>query len=213
MSLVEYLNKYFKDGESGVFEDAPVELISHFLDKFGVDVKKENDLYLLKYNMITAKWSFPITHECRGSILRYDGKWERVSFPWSKFFNLGEGLSPLTDNVLFEKHVDEFLLRSKEDGTGIQIWFDNKKNEWRASTLGTITPLPIDGFSNVTFADLFWKTFGEEARAKLYEHGNKDYTYLFELCCYQNRIVSKYPDNRIYLLGIRHKISGVYLPM
>lgn len=213
MDLPEYLNTYFSNGEQGLFEDKPVDLVTHFLEKFGVDVKKESNLYLLKYNMLIVKWSCPITHECRGIILRYDKKWEIVSRPWGKFWNLGEGMSPLTDDRIFEKHVDEFQLRSKEDGTGIQVWFDEAMGQWRASTFGTITPQPVDGFSSVTFADLFWQTFGEDAKAKLNEYGNKDYTYIFELCCYQNRIVTKYPDNRIYLLGIRHKISGVYLPL
>jgi hypothetical protein len=216
MNIAEYLNTYFANGSTCTLEKPLTEsgesLETHFAGKFGVDIKNEGDLFLFKYNMISAKWSFPITHECRGVILRYDGQWEYVCKPWNKFWNLGEINSPLSHEPFFEKFVNEFQILSKEDGTACSCWFDDVKNKWRISTLGTITPQVLDRYDNITFEDLFWKVFGEDAKQKLYKYGNKDYTYLFELCCVENRIVTSYPDNRIYLIGIRHKISGVYLP-
>jgi len=97
MDLIGYLNKYFTNGEQGIFEDKPVDLTSHFIEKFGVDVKKEDNLYQFKYNMITVNWSFPITHECRGVILRYNGTWDYVSRPYNKFFNYHEPLCAIRE--------------------------------------------------------------------------------------------------------------------
>ena len=36
--LIKYLNKYFQ-GSQGTYENNPVDVYSHFLDKFGVNVK------------------------------------------------------------------------------------------------------------------------------------------------------------------------------
>lgn len=207
MSLVEYLNKYFEKGEQGIFEDKPVDLVTHFLEKFGVDVKKENDLYQFKYNMIAAKWSFPITHECRGSILRFDDKhnrWFHVSRAYDKFFNFHEGLCKIGEN--------DFALNlqiiEKADGTCIQVWFDGKLNKWRVSTLGTITTQAYDQAfrPNDTFENLFLKT----AKNLNWAWFDPDYTYLFELCTHDNRIVTQYPEDIVYLIAVRDKFYGLY---
>jgi hypothetical protein len=39
MSLHDYLSKYFSNGPIGTYENEKVELIPHFIDKFGVNVK------------------------------------------------------------------------------------------------------------------------------------------------------------------------------
>jgi len=38
---------------------------------------------------------------------------------------------------------------------------------------------------------------------------NKDLTYIFELCCSANRVVTVYPDDRVYIIGARNKITGI----
>ena len=206
MNLCEYLNQYCADGKNVSMDDKDVSLVEHFLIKFGVDIKNEKDLYLFKYNMISAKWTFPIVHECRGIILRYDGKWEYVSRPFGKFFNFQEqGLCKIT-----EKDFSENLqIVEKADGTLISMWYDNKLNKWRISTTGTITTLSYDQQykPNDTFENLFLKTIQEID----YSLMDKDFTYLFELCTYDNRIVTKYPEDIVYLLAIRNKNTGLFI--
>jgi len=34
-------------------------------------------------------------------------------------------------------------------------------------------------------------------------------TYIFELCCYANRVVTVYPNDRVYIIGARNKITGI----
>ena len=41
----------------------------------------------------------------------------------------------------------------------------------------------------------------------------REYTVCFELCSVMNRIVSKYANDRVYLLLIRHNEFGTYLPI
>jgi hypothetical protein len=205
MSLIDYLNKYFTAGASGVFENETVSIVPHFFDKFGVDVKNEGNMFLFKYDMLAAKFSIPITHECRGSIFRFDGKWTQVSRPWLKFFNICEGYCPYFDAKEFPKN-NSLSLMTKEDGTAIQVYHDG--NIWRVSTLGTITPCNVGDY-NITFDVLFkktlavdWKEFTDSLVV-----GN---TYMFELCTSENRIVTKYADNRVYALSIIDSFGNYY---
>lgn len=206
MSLIDYLNKYFTSGASGVFEEQTVSIVPHFFDKFGVDVKNEGDHFLFKYDILAAKFSLPITHECRGSIFRFkDGMWTQVSRTWIKFFNVSEGYCPYFDAKEFPKN-NSLSLMTKEDGTAIQVYFDGEK--WRVSTLGTITPCNVGDY-NITFDELFkktlavdWKEFTESLTV-----GN---TYMFELCTAENRIVTKYADNRVYALSIIDSFGNYY---
>jgi len=203
MSLVDYLNKYFSNGEQGIFEDKPVDLTFHFLDKFGVDVKKENDLFLFKYNMIQAKFSFPITHECRGIILCYNGNWKIVSHPYSKFFNYWE----VGKCAIGEKDFAPNLqIIEKIDGTCIQVY--NFNGKWHCSTLGTITTQSYDQAfrPNDTFENLFLRTI----KTVNYERFDPSFTYLFELTTHDNRIVTSYPEDIVYLIAVREKHHGLY---
>jgi len=206
MTLTEYLNKYFPNGEQGTFEDKPVDLTLHFLEKFGVDVKKENDLYQFKYNMIYARFSFPITHECRGIILRHGVEWKVVSRPYSKFFNFGEiGKCKISE----EDFSPTLQIIEKCDGTCISCWYDDVYNKWRASTLGTISTMAYDQAfrPNDTFENLFLKTIGKID----WEKFDPAYTYLFELCSHDNRIVTCYSKDIVYLIAAREKNHGLYL--
>ena len=204
MTLCEYLNKYFTNGEQGIFEDKPVDLTSHFLLKFGVDVKKENDLFLFKYNMISANFCFPITHECRGIIFRFNLKWSVVSRPYGKFFNFHEGYCAIKEPD-FQLNLQ---IIEKADGTCIQTWFDDKQDKWRVSTLGTITTQSFDQAfrPDDTFADLFLRT----VKVINWDRFDKNYTYMFELCTHDNRIVTQYPRDIVYLIAVREKHYGIY---
>jgi hypothetical protein len=205
MSLITYLNKYLTAGSTGVFDNETISIVPHFFDKFGVDVKNEGSLYVFKYDMLAAKFTIPITSECRGAVCRFDnGKWTQVSRPWLKFHNLHEGYCPYFNVKDFAKN-NSLSIVSKEDGTAIQVYFDGEK--WRVSTLGTITPAKVGDY-NITFDELFKKTLGVD-----WDAFTKDLvvgtTYMFELCCAENRIVTKYASNRVFLLSIIDT-HGVY---
>ena len=205
MDLPEYLNTYFSGGDQGIFEDKPIGLVNHFLEKFGVDVRKENDLYQFKYNLILAKWSMPLTHECRGAILRHSGTWEYVSRPFSKFFNFHEGLCKIGE----EDFAPTLQIIEKADGTCIQAWYDDVQQKWRCSTLGTISTQSYDQAfrPNDTFENLFLKT----AKIPSWDSFHKTCTYIFELCTHDNRIVTQYPEDVVYLIAAREKHYGQYL--
>jgi T4 RnlA family RNA ligase len=207
MILLDYLDKTFPS--SGVWNDA--DLVTHFMDNFGVGVKIEKDTYLMKYDMICAKWLEPLVRECRGTILRKGATWEICSRPWRKFFNCQEGHSGIHTNELFSKWIESMdpYLMQKVDGTAIQVWYDKGHKRWTASTLGTITPSKVGDYA-FTFADLFWKVMGDGAQVFAHAEDYQNFTFMFELCTVYNRILTKYPTDRIFILSVRNNQTGEY---
>jgi len=195
MILVDYLNDNFPFNGSWTNS----EIMKHFMETFGVNVKQEEDLYLFKYGMLEAKWTQPITHVCRGLIIRNtsDG-WKICSYPFDKFFNQTEGYCPISKEKVFNDAVEDLSFIEKCDGTCIQVWWDDSLEIWRVSTLGSITTTNVHD-SLLTFEDLFWKIFDNEKKIELVPGR----TYLFELCSVLNRVVTRYETDRLYMLGIR----------
>ena len=200
MLLLDYLNDY----EFTTNDD----MAAHFMERFGVNVKVENDLYLFKYGQLEAKWLEKLTHECRGVILRKTGNnWKVVSRPFNKFFNVGEGHCPVNDKTDWSR----MKAAQKLDGTCAQIYFDEVENRWRMSTLGTITTTQCSD-SPWTFEELFWKVANKHYSSFVNAiHANeplKNYTIICELCTEENRILTRYDRDRIFLLGCRNKDTG-----
>lgn len=89
------------------------------------------------------------------------------------------------------------------------MWWDrhlpsangNGTGNWRISTLGMVTP-------DTWVPELFWKLVEQE---KLKDVLKPEFTYLFELCCEQNRVVTKYDIDKVYLIAVRNKYSGDYI--
>lgn len=181
-----------------------VDLAEHFADTFGVIVKREDNLALFKYGL-GAVWGNPITYQCRGAILaQTSGGWEWRSRPFDKFFNLHEGHCPLFSDAGWARLAHECYAFEKVDGSCIQVWYDPARDDWRASTLGTITTLPIQGGAE-TFAEAFWRVSG------LNKIGLRPgATYLFELATPANRIVTDYDGGVCAHLATRDNATGDY---
>jgi hypothetical protein len=185
MHLIEYLNWNGLNPE-------------RLMETYGVRVVSEGDLHLFKYADSGAKWTEPLVHECRGVILRQVGtKWFVVSRPWNKFFNLHEGHCRIYGKV--DEHLPEMSFHEKADGTAIQLWYDEHRYIWRASTLGTITTKALHNRGE-TFESMFW---GTSKLRPLLDYLRHDTTYLFELCTPENRIVTRYDRPHVVFLGAR----------
>lgn len=48
----------------------------------------------------------------------------------------------------------------------------------------------------------------DSIREAISPHLNPKCTYLFELCCQENRIVTEYSSDRVFLIGTREKDTG-----
>jgi hypothetical protein len=156
--------------------------------------------------MLAAKWQHDVSHECRGMILRnsVDG-WEIMSHPFNKFFNQHEGHCRIFHPETFANDCANLSFAEKADGTCIQVWWDKYKQEWRISTLGAITTMALHD-TGTTFDTLFRRVVGDDFFTNLV----KGRTYILELCTKLNRVVTRYPKDIAYILGIRD-VSGHFL--
>lgn len=209
MLLLDYLNRYFSDQQN------LVSLASLMSEKFGIDVKQSTRFpkrFLFKYNQLSADWTKPLTHVCRSVIVERFEQWEVISYPFDKFFNLHEPFCCLTEQQ-FNDCPSNYQLAEKADGTCIQIY--RSDNEVFVSTLGTIETQNV-GSLEYTFENLFWDTLKyatgitKEVFCDIVLQEPKR-TYVFELCSIHNRIVTRYPKDRIYLLGIRELFDSYRL--
>lgn len=221
--LHNYLNRYFPNGPtSGEYEgEKNVDIVPHFFDKFGVDVKNTGNLYLFKYDMLAVKFGVgKIPHLCRGHIYQFkNNKWKLVCNAMSKFFNFDESHNPLFQEEDFKTYINQIELKTKEDGSLIHIYNVNDSDEnsvddgWRLSTSGTIDPSNNNiGDFGLTFTDLFWQT-AKLSKSEFLSKLDKANTYIFELCTKTNMIVTQYASDRIYLLNIRNTEYGTYQPI
>jgi len=124
-----------------------------------------------------------------------------MSTPFKKFFNQNESYCPVDTEAKFNKICHNFELREKADGTCIQIWKNPYTERWVLSTLGRI--------SNPEFRELFLSMV---PLSRLNEFLVPQYTYLFELCCQSNRVVTQYQTDRVYIIGALDIKSGCCLP-
>lgn len=162
-------------------------------ENYAIKVVKKDNRILLKYNQIESPLGNKMVQECRGVILD-KRDWSVVSFPFHKFFNYGEGHAATID-------YDSAVVLDKFDGSCVTLYF--YENEWHVQTLGMIDAEgPAHDLFEGSFADLFWKTYGE---VDLDENN----FYTFELVTKYNRIVTKYDYEAVHLLAQRDKHSLV----
>jgi len=174
----------------------------HFRDDLHLMIKEASDgrRVLFKYDMLDSPMGNPIVQEARGLILDRGANWRVLSWPFRKFFNMGEGHAAPLD-------LSTATVLEKVDGTCITLYhFDGS---WRVQTLGMID---ADGqvnnaFPPRTFAQLWKETLGPRPMDESYFNDvlHLDLTFTFELATQYNRIVTRYDRPRIVLLSVRDR--------
>lgn len=165
------------------------------VDSLKLLAKVDGDLVLFKYKQLEADWTIKALYDCRGLILNSADNWNIVSFPYEKFFNIGEGYCAVID-------WETAKFYDKADGSLINFYFFNGK--WNIQTSGTIHGESTANNNISTFADLVWKTvelmYGKDKFLSMLDT-NKN--YMFELCTPENIVVTPHQDYKILLHGIR----------
>lgn len=201
--LLKYLNEKWANPQ-----DVDNGLVAHFSDTYSVDVKKKGNLYLFKYD-IGCSFQHPVTMECRGSIMRFFPSlkmWRTVSRPFAKFFNLSQPGCPYREDHVYTEAVKAGMKAiQKADGSAIQLYCVDE--QWKVSTLGAIDTTNIGDFP-ITFENKFLEVTGF-VPSKMH-FLDKDWTYLFELCSVENRVVTEYQTDRVYYLTRRNNKTGEY---
>lgn len=164
--------------------------------------------YVIDYNQITSPRFDELVDRCRGIVVD-DSEFKVVCNTFKRFYNAGE--DPRTEDFCFTNSVSY----EKVDGSLIKVYY--YRNKWRIGTRGTSfannTLTSFDGEDGkITFKNLFLKTLNvtpEVFENIMNEYCNRDSTYLFELCTQENRVVTHYPTNRVYLIGAIDKYELV----
>jgi hypothetical protein len=183
------------------------------LTDLSVNIRDYGDHILLSYDQLKSPRESAIVHNCRGTVVRKsDMKIVRRMFP--RFFNLGE----FPENDL-KFQFENCTIESKEDGSIIGVWYNELTESFEIGTNGTPNgESPVQQLSAmfekeslISFKDLFIKTFTETTGQDIsvfYSKLDKQFTYCFELCTMDNKVVHMYEEPKIFLLGCFNNISG-----
>ena len=189
-----------------------MNIVKEYVDKFGIEslkndlgikVKEYPGLYLLNYDQINSPKTHPVVMECRSLVVDLD--FNIVSRSFSRLKNLGENNTKLDfkNSIYFEK----------SDGSLINFFFNPVENRWdirtRKSLFGESEMKIGKPYKQGVLDTLFLteESFQHICNIVL----NKDYTYIFEFIGPSNRHVTRYIENKLVLIGIRHNQLGNYV--
>ena len=170
------------------------------LSRLSVEVKRHREhpnLVHLSYHQFESPMELEAVRECRGLILDEDDDWSIVCYPFKKFFNARE------------KHAAEINWKTaraweKVDGSLMTLYY--YKGKWYVSTTGTPdADCPLQK-TDLTYREKFNELLFQQLRAarlKIEDVFFPDHCYMFELVGPDNRIVVRYPEWKLYLLGVR----------
>lgn len=171
-------------------------------DELGVAVREYDDFICLNYDMIESPKAHPVVMECRGLILNRHTM-EVVCRPLTRFFNFGEA-----DTQDFD--FSNCRILEKADGSYIKIWFNDVDRRWEIGTRSTAFAEPNHAFGSKTDwtfreAVLDAMHFTEEQFQDCMFVHNQNFTILAEYVSPFNRIVTRYDEPHMVLLGARHR--------
>lgn len=170
-------------------------------------------VWVVDYCQINSPRLHPVVDECRGIVICRETL-KVVCWPFRRFYNLGE----YPEN---EKSFDWKTAHcsNKEDGSLIKTYFFDGK--WRIATRGTafgnntITNL-IGESCEISFRDLFLRAIGMDYRQFQLDMSmryREDCNVFFELCTKENRVVTRYEQDKVFCLGIRGANDPAVAPM
>jgi hypothetical protein len=171
-----------------------LEIISRVNDRLGV--------VCLNYNQIASPMGNPAVQECRALVLEKDS-WRVLSWPFPKFFNMGEGHIPK------EFDWSNFKTYEKLDGSLIHFWHHDTEG-WQCGTRSVPDAETGLDDTGLTFKQLVLKTIEEMGYDwnRWVGFFSPLHTYVYELCTPENMVVCDYGQERkLTLIGIRNLVT------
>lgn len=196
MNVLNYLNS------NQFIPNTTKEKLESLSEEYSIKISQNErypDLYCLNYDQINSPKYNDITKECRSLVIGWDGgKFYVVSRSFDRFFNLGE-------DPEHEVDITQLTAYEKIDGSLVGVFCYN--GEWLYRTRSMIMPdesLTINGTTTT------WKDLIESQIEPCSHFMQENCTYIFEIVSPENRVVTRYPERKAYLLQIRNNISGQY---
>ena len=196
MELVKFMNAHKKDWQK-ILSAEPYNI------KISSAPAINGAYYLLKYNQLSSDFNLAFCREARGCIMYFDNlsqRFECVCHPFDKFGNYGESYVPEID-------WKSARVTEKVDGSLIKVWYHGG---WHISTNGTINAqYAYVPNMQLSYYDLFIRALKKNGDPAWDFFGwlNPDYVYMFELVSPDNRMTILYPEDAIYLIGVRDRKS------
>jgi len=154
------------------------------LHEANINVSEKNGFYIYNYGQaVLVPRDDPIIKLCRGMVIDKNG--HLASMPFTRFFNYHE---PECESV----DISTATIQEKLDGSLISVWYTG--TEWEITTRGSF--YPNENAHN--FKETFIRLFNN------FDKLQPGVTYLFEMMSRENRIVTKYDDEFVVLIGARH---------
>lgn len=187
--------------------------IQSLAEEFHVIVKEcqteSGALYVLNYDQIKSPKN-EITNSCRGTIVWQEtpaNEFIILCCPFDRFYNCGE-----TQCTIGEHDIPNIHWATKLDGSLMKVWFNFINGQWEVGTRGTAFADSPVGAYDLTFRELFLSATGFSSLNDFMFHSDTDIhtTYIFELTAFENRVVTKYTEPRIWFLGSRDNIDYSY---
>jgi hypothetical protein len=201
------VQKYLRSGNS----------LDDLAKEHGVYATITNGKISLNYDQLEVSNSDLLACECRGLILE-EGSYDIIAFPFRRFFNL--------EQVEFAAKIywESARYQEKMDGSMICVYF--YKDHWYAATRSRPeADVPLQSGDDLTFSKL-----ADHACDKMYSAqlalnqkipektmsiqdlmedlfkshpDTKNKTFMFELTSPYNRVVCRYDDVKLTLIGVR----------
>lgn len=185
-------------------------------EEFHVEAREYPDkgIVVLNYSQIDSPRFSPVVDECRGLILKLD-TWEVVSQSFERFYNWGESIpdevrkvNPNSQRVASEKEeyrvfdISKAIIEAKLDGSLLSLSLRDGK--WQVSTRSMGFAEGQTNFG-MTFEEAFWDAAKKTKLIEflLWHRVADNFTLVFELTGPYNRIVTRYEENTISLIGAR----------
>lgn len=181
MLVQDFLRRY--NGLSG---------LDSLKEKYGISVSdKYDDIVVLNYSQIDSPKFDPLVRECRGLILE-KCSWNVVARSFDRFFNFGECPDA-------NKHdITKAIVQEKLDGSLVTAYW--RYGKWHFSTRKMAYAEGENSFG-VSFRQVIDKAF-DVKKLNEYDH---DLCFIFELTSPETRVVKRYTDYTLTLIGARDK--------
>lgn len=185
----------------------PLQALASLKEELGIRYKvyEEDGIVILDYDQIESPKTHPIVIECRSLILAYP-EFDVVSRKFDRFFNYGEA-----PDLYADFSFDDAVVMEKADGSLIGVYHNPKTTRWEISTRGMAKAEGEHLFGG-TWRQKVQEAFGFKDEADFQKRCDdtfwRSFTYIFEYCSPENRIVTKYDEAHMVLTGVRCNITG-----
>lgn len=166
--------------------------------ELGIEAKfhPTEPLVILNYSQTGSPKTDPVVRECRALTL-HSGTGDVVARSFPRFFREGECPD---EELRFD--WGDFVADEKVDGSLMVLYHWN--GLCRVNTRGSFA----DGKIHPDFDRTWEETFFGLVNEVEVDHLSKELSYVFELCTRYNKVVTKYPEDRLYLLSAFNVRTG-----